>query len=70
MNDEKDALIVEQALLIRELQLRTIDLTLRLSYIDSILYCIGGPLNDNKHELNREQLNIFFKIAEFSKGDE
>lgn len=32
--------------------------------VNKMLYCIGGPLNDNKLEYTREQLQIFFLIQE------
>lgn len=28
------------------------------------LYCIGGPLNDNKYEFDNPQLKTFLRIAE------
>lgn len=31
--------------------------------IRGILYCIGGPLNDNVRQYTREQLEPFFQIA-------
>lgn len=32
--------------------------------VNKMIYCIGGPLNDNKHQYNKEQLQIFFRIVE------
>ena len=32
--------------------------------VNKMLYCIGGPLNDNKYQYNKEQLQIFFRIVE------
>ena len=32
--------------------------------VNKMLCCIGGPLNDNKHQYNKEQLQIFFRIVE------
>lgn len=32
--------------------------------VNKMIYCIGGPLNDNKLQYNKEQLQIFFRIVE------
>jgi hypothetical protein len=34
-----------------------------LNEINGLLYCCGGPLNDNFDKYTKEQLEIFFKIA-------
>lgn len=36
--------------------------------IDSMLYSIGGPLNDNVHRYNKNQLKIFFRIKDEIEG--
>ena len=32
--------------------------------VNNMLYCIGGPLNDNKLGYTKEQMQIFFHIQE------
>ena len=34
-----------------------------MTAIRGILYCIGGPLNDNVRQYTRDQLQPFFQIA-------
>lgn len=36
--------------------------------INQILYCIGGPLNDNILKYNKEQLRTFFRIKDLIYG--
>lgn len=36
----------------------------------NMLVCIGGPLNDNKHKYNKEQLAIFVRIMDVLGGAE
>lgn len=38
--------------------------------IRSILYCIGGPLNDNVLNYSKEQLSTFFRIADIANDYE
>ena len=33
----------------------------------TIIYCIGGPLNDNVLNYTKEQMVTFFRIAEIAK---
>jgi len=59
----KDELITKQALKIEELEeevrlRKEAELT-----IHRIIYCIGGPLNDNKLGYSRPQLKIFADIV-------
>lgn len=65
--EEKDLLIVEQQLKIRELEFLTKNYEKSLIDIQGLLYCCGGPLNDNFKGYSKEQLSIFFKIASLSK---
>ncbi len=34
--------------------------------IDLHIFCIGGPLNDNRQEFRDDQLKIFWDIAEIA----
>lgn len=34
-----------------------------IGYALNIIYCIGGPLNDNVKNYNKDQLNDFMRIA-------
>lgn len=40
------------------------DLKKRINDVNSILYSIGGPLNDNVKKFNKEQLKTFFRIKD------
>lgn len=60
----KDELIVKQQLELEELRDERIVLYHRLTEIQQMLICIGGPLNDNKHKFTKEQMDIFHEIYE------
>jgi hypothetical protein len=36
-----------------------------MEHISNILYCIGGPLNDNAKRYSNEQLKTFFNIGQY-----
>lgn len=57
-------LIAEQQIELRQLKGRNRSLEKGMLDISAILYCIGGPLNDNKYNLNKEQLKDFIRIEE------
>jgi hypothetical protein len=57
-------LIASQALEIARYKQAHEDLLLRFGAVHDILYCIGGPLNDNKHGFTKEQRAVFHQIAE------
>ena len=59
-----DELIARQAKHIEELQDALADMIRRVDNARALIYCIGGPLNDNKHWYTRPQLAIFYSIAE------
>lgn len=59
-----EQLVVEQQLEIRSLKQSLAIADELADNIRSILYCIGGPLNDNKLGYTKEQLSTFFEIAE------
>jgi hypothetical protein len=67
--DEKDSLITEQQLKIRELEKVNDEYKKALKDINGLIYCCGGPLNDNYYKYNKEQLGIFVKIANLSYID-
>ena len=60
---ENTELIARQAKENAELRDEVAELKERIVSVNNILYCIGGPLNDNKLEYSREQLSTFFAIA-------
>lgn len=65
MGDEQERLLIaEQALEIRSLTQENNELRERLSSIRKMLICVGGPLNDNKHNYSKEQLLLFFEIQQ------
>jgi hypothetical protein len=64
--DKRDSLIAEQQLKIRDLEQEKDDYKKALIEINGLMYCCGGPLNDNYHGYNKEQLKIFFMIANLS----
>lgn len=56
--------IAAQAKRILELEQYQADARERFARIHGIIYCIGGPLNDNRLQFTREQQAVFFRIAE------
>lgn len=62
MNDEE--IIARQARKIEHLERRVTELEEAKNEARRHLYCIGGPLNDNKLGYSKEQLATFFRIAE------
>ena len=65
----KDELISKQAMKIYKQKKLIKDYTTRLRCIHNTIYCIGGPLNDNKLGYTKEQMKDFYKIAELAKGE-
>lgn len=57
-------LITRQAKQLEELQDEVADLKERVRRARLHIYCIGGPLNDNKLGYTRAQLETFARIAE------
>lgn len=57
-------LIARQAKQIEEFREELADLKERVRRARSHIYCIGGPLNDNKLEYSSKQLMPFARIAE------
>lgn len=57
-------LIARQAKQIEELRDEVADLKDRAKKALSHIYCIGGPLNDNKLKYTGEQLRTFANIAD------
>lgn len=62
MND--DELIARQARQIAELEEENEDLTSRIEKAMLHIYCVSGPLNDNKLGYSKEQLVTFQNIAD------
>ena len=62
MNDE--AVIARQARKIEELELRNTELESAVYDARAHIYCIGGPLNDNKLGYSKQQMVTFFQIAD------
>jgi hypothetical protein len=59
-----DALIARQARQLEELRDEVADLKERATNARAHIFCIGGPLNDNKLGFSREQMGTFQRIAE------
>jgi hypothetical protein len=59
----KEELITKQQLEIEELKSKVQLDSQAIDSVHSVLFCVGGPLNDNKHSYSREQLKPFFDIA-------
>lgn len=62
--DQQARLIAYQQLQIESLKARCLLHEDDKRQIHSSIYCIGGPLNDNKLKYSREQMTIFWRIAE------
>jgi len=62
-------LIARQAKQIEELRDRVADLKGRAERAASHIYCIGGPLNDNKLNYSKPQMVTFSLIAEELRCD-
>ncbi len=56
-------LIARQAKQLEELRDEVADLKERVRRAKSHIYCIGGPLNDNKLGYSNQQLSTFLRIA-------
>jgi len=63
--DNKDKLIVTQALKIEEAEIALKSYKASHRSIYNIIYCIGGPLNDNILMFNKKQMCVFAEIASF-----
>lgn len=61
---KEETLIAKQALRIAELEERLNECDSRLDAIHSMLVSIGGPLNDNSHSFNGQQLKFLRRIGE------
>jgi hypothetical protein len=60
-------LIAQQARKIAELKETVTRLKEAIDSVRNNLYCIGGPLNDNKLGYTKEQLAPFFRIANLTE---
>lgn len=60
----QDELIARQALQLEELRDEVANLRERMHRAWSHIYCIGGPLNDNKLGYTRDQMATFARIAD------
>ena len=58
----KDQLIVKQQIEIADLKEKVFRLSKSVEKIRVIIYCIGGPLNDNALGYSRKQLSTFYRI--------
>ena len=63
----KDELIANQQIEIEEQRELLSEYKLGYSNIYGIIFCIGGPLNDNKLMYSHKQLGTFSQIAEIVK---
>lgn len=61
-------LIARQAKQIEELRDEVADLRRRAARARSLIYCIGGPLNDNKLGYTKPQMVTFSRIADELDG--
>lgn len=65
---ERDTVITEQVIEIRNLKSVLNKLLKALNEIDRSIVCCGGPLNDNIHKYNNDQLKIFYEFGEIIKN--
>lgn len=63
-----DELITRQAKQIEEQRDRIARFVKMTKKIGSIMFCIGGPLNDNVNQYTDKQLKPFFEIARLIDG--
>lgn len=63
INAIKEGLISQQALEIAELEEKVKMYEEINKKIYTLLYCVGGALNDNKLKYTHEQQQVFFEIA-------
>lgn len=59
-----EKLTAKQALEINDLQESLQDKKQKIKRVLSKITCIGAPLNDNLHQYNKKQLEIFFEIEQ------
>ncbi len=64
----EDELIARQAKQLEELRDEAADLKQRAQRARSLIYCIGGPLNDNKLGYSKPQMLTFLRIAQELDG--
>lgn len=60
----KDELITKQQLEIEGLKEEVERYRTAYKKVGSIIYCIGGPLNDNYLQYSRKQMQPFFEISQ------
>ena len=60
----KDELIVKQQLEIEQLREAIVKYESAKDAVYGIIFCIGGPLNDNKLGYTKEQKTDFWRIKE------
>jgi len=60
----KEELIGKQQIEIERLKFRRDELLKEKDAVYNIIYCIGGPLNDNKLGYTNTQMQDFWKIIE------
>jgi len=56
-------LIAKQQIEIEELKIEVAEYVESHKNIHMIIYCIGGPLNDNKLMYSHKQMSPFFEIS-------
>jgi hypothetical protein len=59
---KKNKLIVEQILAIKELEKTVLSLKAVIDAAEMQIVCIGGPLNDNVRQYNKEQMQEWGKV--------
>jgi hypothetical protein len=62
MSDTLLTVIGQQTVEISELKAQVEDLSSRINKAVMHMICIGGPLNDNKLQFNKEQLRLIRQI--------
>ena len=61
----EDKLIAKQALRIAELEEENENFKERMKSIYGLIYCVGGPLNDNRDGYTPIQMKTFAEIADY-----
>jgi hypothetical protein len=64
---KKNKLIVEQILAIKKLEKTVLSLKAVIDAAEMQIVCVGGPLNDNVRQYNKEQMQEWGRVLKILK---